>query len=61
MKTQEFGLNFEKARESDILKLTDVMTRTFDDDSQRHLGKPKGGPPGYNNGDFFRTWLLPYE
>jgi GNAT superfamily N-acetyltransferase len=37
------------------------MTRAFDDDAQKHLGLEKGGPPGYDNGDFFRTWLLPYK
>jgi GNAT superfamily N-acetyltransferase len=35
--------------------------RAFDDDAQKHLGKEKGGPPGYDNGDFFREWLLPYK
>jgi hypothetical protein len=33
----------------------------FDDDAQKHLGKESGGPPGYDNGDFFRTWMLPYQ
>lgn len=37
------------------------MTRAFDDDAQKHLGKERGGPPGYDNGDFFREWLFPYE
>lgn len=44
----------------DIPELTRVMTRAFDDDSQKHLGKPKGGPEGYDNGDFFRKWM-PYK
>lgn len=48
------------ATKEDIPGLTSVMTRAFDDDSQKHLGKPKGGPPGYDNGDFFRKWM-PYE
>ena len=55
------GLTFEEATEKDIPELTKVMTRAFDDDAQRHLGIEKGGPPGYDNGDFFRTWLLPYK
>ena len=37
------------------------MQRAFDDDAQKHLGQPKGGPPGYDDGEFFRTWLLSYE
>jgi GNAT superfamily N-acetyltransferase len=34
--------------------LTEVMTRSFDDDARRHLGVPKGGPPGYDTGEFLR-------
>ncbi len=55
------NLNFEKIEESDILALTAVMKRAFDDDAQKHLGQQHGGPPGYDDGEFFRTWLLPYE
>ena len=44
----------------DIQELTRVMTLAFDDDAQKHLGRSKGGPPGYENGDFFRRWM-PYE
>jgi GNAT superfamily N-acetyltransferase len=51
----------EPITESDLPELTDVMTRAFDDDTQRHLGQPKGGPPGYDDGSFFRQWLFPYE
>jgi ribosomal protein S18 acetylase RimI-like enzyme len=54
-------LTFEEATEKDIPELTKVMTRAFDDDSQKHLGLEKGGPEGYDNGDFFRKWLLPYK
>jgi len=57
----DIELEFTIAEEKDIPQLTEVMTKAFDDDSQRHLDKPKGGPPGYDNGDFFRTWLLPYK
>ena len=49
-----FQLSFTLMAESDIPDLTPVMTRAFDDDSQKHLGKEKGGPPGYDNGDFPR-------
>ena len=54
-------LSFVMISESDITDLTPLMKRAFDDDAQKHLGKESGGPPGYDNGDFFRTWLLPYK
>lgn len=57
----DLNLEFELMREEDISALTPVMRRAFDDDAQKHLGKDQGGPPGYDNGDFFREWLLPYE
>ena len=38
----------------DVDALTAVMTRAFDDDARRHLGVPKGGPPGYDTGGFLR-------
>jgi GNAT superfamily N-acetyltransferase len=53
-------IQFEEATEVDIPKLTEVMTRAFDDDTRKHLGKPKGGPDGYDTGDFFRKWMLSY-
>ena len=56
-----FQLSFTLIAESDILEVTPVMTRAFDDDAQKHLGKEKGGPPGYDNGDFFLEWLVPYK
>ena len=46
--------------EDDIPSLTPVMKRAFDNDAKKHLGKDTGGPPGYDDGEFFRTWLLPY-
>jgi ribosomal protein S18 acetylase RimI-like enzyme len=54
-------VTFEPIVETDLDALTAVMTRAFDDDSQKHLGKERGGPPGYDNGDFFRQWLFGYE
>jgi GNAT superfamily N-acetyltransferase len=54
-------LAFQEMDESDIPVLTPVMQRAFDDDAQRHLRQESGGPPGYDDGEFFRTWLLPYE
>jgi GNAT superfamily N-acetyltransferase len=55
------AITFEEIVEADIPELTGVMTRAFDDDAEKHLGKEKGGPEGYDNGDFFRQWLLPYK
>ena len=51
-------IDYRMATEDDLPALTAVMTRAFDDDSRRHLGVEKGGPPGYDTGDFFRTWLF---
>jgi len=56
----ELPLRFELLTESDLSLVTPIMKRAFDDDAQKHLGKDSGGPPGYDNGDFFRTWLFPY-
>ncbi len=53
-------IQFVEATKDDIPELTEVMTRAFDDDTQKHLGKPKGGPNGYDTGDFFRKWMLSY-
>lgn len=58
---QEFTLIFLEMNEPDIPDLIPVMKRAFDDDAQKHLDKESGGPPGYDNGDFFRTWLVPYQ
>jgi ribosomal protein S18 acetylase RimI-like enzyme len=54
------GLNliFSSITEADVSGLTDVMTRAFDDDARKHFGTEKGGPPGYDNGEFFREWLF---
>jgi ribosomal protein S18 acetylase RimI-like enzyme len=54
-------LRFEQITEADVPELTAVMTRAFDDDSQKHLGKDRGGPPGYDDGGFFEQWLFGYE
>ncbi|MFC1572201.1 GNAT family N-acetyltransferase [Candidatus Eisenbacteria bacterium] len=61
MTAADLGLTFETTTEADIPELTDVMKRAFNDDTQKHLGKERGGPPGYDNGDFFRKWLFGYE
>jgi GNAT superfamily N-acetyltransferase len=52
---------FELIDIEDLEELTKIMTRSFDDDSKKHLGVEKGGPPGYDNGEFFKEWLLPYK
>ncbi len=54
-------LIYEVATEEDIPILTDIMTRTFDDDTQKHLGELKGGPPGYDTGEFFQQWMIEQE
>ena len=54
-------LAFREIRQADVAALTDVMTRAFDDDAQKHLGEERGGPEGYDDGGFFHTWLFGYE
>jgi GNAT superfamily N-acetyltransferase len=61
MSQKEPTLSFEEITGDDIPELTTVMTRAFDDDAQKHLGLERGGPPGYDNGGFFREWLFGYE
>ena len=61
MKFDELELAFFEMGEADIPLLTPVMKRAFDDDAQKHLDQESGGPPGYDDGEFFRTWLLPYK
>jgi GNAT superfamily N-acetyltransferase len=61
MSQKKLPLSFEEITEEDLPELTAVMTRSFDDDSRKHRGLEKRGPEGYDNGDFFRTWLFPYK
>ena len=61
MSQKKIEFKLKKMTEGDIPELTEVMKRAFDDDAQKHLGQERGGPPGYDDGEFFRTWLLPYE
>ena len=59
MKKVDVGqLRYVEAAEADIPALTAVMTRSFDDDSQRFQDKPEGGPDGYNTGEFFRRFMV---
>ena len=52
------NLNFEILQEKDIDILTIIMEKAFDEDTKIHLGEEKGGPKGYNNGDFLRKFGL---
>lgn len=54
-------LEFVEITEDDLPELTEVMVRAFDHDSRRHLGLDRGGPPGYDDGSFFRKWLFAYD
>lgn len=58
MSTPRTDLSFATITNEDIPALTTLMTAAFDRDAQLHLGKQKGGPEGYDNGDFFRKWLF---
>ena len=52
------NLNFEVLQEKDIDLLTTIMKKAFDEDTKIHLGEEKGGPKGYDNGDFLRKFGL---
>ena len=60
---EQGGVNVEYTEivEDDLPGLARIMKRAFDDEAQRFLGRQNYGPDGYDNGDFFRTWLFPYE
>jgi GNAT superfamily N-acetyltransferase len=58
---RKFALSLQEITEADLAELTEVMTRAFDDDAQKHLGRERGGPPGYDDGEFFRKWLFGYQ
>ena len=51
-------LTYEPIFEEDVMPLTEIMIRAFDHDSKIHLGEDKGGPDGYDNGEFIRKWSL---
>jgi len=50
-------VRIEPATIDDVPELTPLMTRAFDDGSRRFRGIEKGGPPGYDNGEFLRKWM----
>ena len=52
------NLKFEVLQEKDIDVLTTIMEKAFDEDTKIHLGEEKGGPEGYDNGDFLRKFGL---
>ena len=57
----ELTLSFEDFTANDIPEMTEVMTRAFDDDARKHLGLERGGPEGYDDGEFFRKWLFGFD
>lgn len=57
----DIEIELKKITKEDLPELTQAMTRAFDDDTQRYLGKEKGGPPGYDDGEFFKKWLFGYD
>ena len=52
------GLGFDKVDETDVVEMTEIMKRAFDEDAKIHLDKEKGGPDGYDNGEFIRRWYF---
>lgn len=55
---QHHGLSLHPFTEQDIPVLVPIMKAAFDRDTQEFLGKPAGGPPGYDDGSFLRRWGL---
>jgi hypothetical protein len=43
MAIDDIDLSFKEIEEADVAELTTVMTRAFDDDAQKHLGKEQSG------------------
>lgn len=46
------NVQFRRTTPADVDVLTVVQKITFDDDSQKYLGKPCGGPPGYDSAEW---------
>lgn len=57
----DFEVALGEISEEDLPQLTQAMTTAFDDDTKTYLGRDKGGPPGYDDGEFFRRWLFSYD
>lgn len=57
MNTYEI-LTFDPITKDDIAPLTDIMKRSFDSDTKLHTNNEKGGPTGYDNGEFLKKWAL---
>ncbi|PZM66271.1 GNAT family N-acetyltransferase [Paenibacillus dendritiformis] len=57
METHE-NLQFQSILEEDVAGLTEIMTRAFDTDTKQFLGQEKGGPVGYDTGEFIKRWAL---
>lgn len=50
------NLQFHCITDEDVAILTEMMTRAFDTDTRLFLGCDKGGPTGYDNGEYIRKW-----
>lgn len=55
------GLKFDIFTDKDVVLLTPIMKRAFDEDAKRHLNEETGGPDGYDNGDFLKNYALSKE
>jgi GNAT superfamily N-acetyltransferase len=61
MQSQELVLTFQEITEADIPELTVVLIRAFDDDAQKYLDQERGGPPGYDNGEYLQRRLIGHQ
>ncbi len=50
------GLDFIPMVKDDIISLTPIMKRSFDNDAQLFFQKSEGGPSGYDDGSFLKEW-----
>ena len=51
-------IEIKKATLKDAARLTEIQTRTFEDDNKlKPLGCNMGGPPGYDSVDWNAGWI----
>lgn len=52
------NITFHPYSVTDIAELTEIMKRSFDEDTKIHLGIESGGPKGYDNGELLTKYGL---
>lgn len=54
-------LTFRDIKTDDLIYLTDIMQRSFDNDTSIHTDLEKGGPKGYDDGSLIKKMVLDKE